>query len=301
MIRERLLAALGAAVITVAAGIAAIPAAHADPLDNIRGAVNGARGQSTCAPLAYSGQLEGAAQAWVRDAMALDDIHRSFSLVQTDYPGEILATQIASGDPTQKATNALIGGATGGIKDCNATEYGVGMARDDVIDKSFVAVVLGKQKAVEAPPQPVQCPPNSVKDTVVPPEQCQAKPKVLINCPEGSPTPQVEEGQQCAAIPAQTNKIQAAFGEPGLTSVDFTVTNTSTLNAVCDYVSTTNSLNPLVPKKTTRTINVDAGQSTTTTFDGAPTLSTFNVTLACRDASGKQKEPLGNVTTSLQW
>ncbi len=83
--------------------------------------------------------------------------------------------------------------------------------------------------------------------------------------------------------------------------MDFTVTNTATLNAACDYVSTTDSLNPLVPRKTTRTINVPAGQSATTTFDGAPTLSTFNVTLTCKDASGKQKEPLGTVTTSLTW
>jgi hypothetical protein len=82
--------------------------------------------------------------------------------------------------------------------------------------------------------------------------------------------------------------------------VAFTVTNTSTLNAACDYVSTTDSINPLVPKKTTRTINVPAGQITTT-FDGASTLSTFNVTLSSMDASGKQKEPQGNVTTSLTW
>jgi hypothetical protein len=42
-------------------------------------------------------------------------------------------------------------------------------------------------------------------------------------------------------------------------------------------------------------------KSTTTTFDGAPTLSTFNVTLSCKDAGGKQKERLGDVTTSLTW
>jgi hypothetical protein len=36
-------------------------------------------------------------------------------------------------------------------------------------------------------------------------------------------------------------------------------------------------------------------------LDGAPTLSTFNVTLSCKDAGGKQKEPLGDVTTSLTW
>ena len=48
-------------------GTLAVPIAHADPLDNIRGAVNAARANTACPPLNYNGQLEAAAQAWVRN------------------------------------------------------------------------------------------------------------------------------------------------------------------------------------------------------------------------------------------
>jgi hypothetical protein len=303
MIRKRVLAVIAsAAAVVAAAAVLATPVANADELGDIRGPINGARAQSPCPALKYNGQLEGAAQAWVRDARALDDVNRSLSLQRNDYPGDVLESWIASGDPTRDATNYLIGIAGPGINDCSAVDFGVGMVRDDVTDKSFVAVIFGAPKpVVEAPKEAVKCQPGSPDGDSVPFGQtCRPSPPVPCT-EEGSPVTEVPFGQTCPAIPAQTNKIQAAFGEPGLTSVDFTVTNTATLNATCDYVSTTDSLNPLVPKKTTRSISVPAGQSTTTTFDGAPTLSTFNVTLNCKDASGKQKEPLGNVTTSLQW
>jgi hypothetical protein len=302
MIRKRVLAVIAnAAAIVAAAAVLATPVANADTLGDMRGAVNGARAQSTCGPLNYSGQLEGAAQAWVRDARALDDVNRSFSLQKNDYPGDVRWTRIASGDPTDTAVNSMIAGARDGINDCGAVDFGVGMVRDDVIDKSFVAVVLGAPKpVVEAPKEPVKCQAGSPDGDSVPFGQT-CRPSPPVPCPADSPVTEVPFGQTCPVAEAQTNKIQAAFGEPGLTSVDFTVTNTATLNATCDYVSTTDSINPLVPKKTTRSISVPAGQSTTTTFDGAPTLSTFNVTLTCKDTSGKQKEPLGTVTTSLQW
>ena len=39
----------------------------------------------------------------------------------------------------------------------------------------------------------------------------------------------------------------------------------------------------------------------TETFNGAPTLTTYNVTLTCKDASGKQSAPLGSVQTNVTW
>jgi hypothetical protein len=126
-------------------------------------------------------------------------------------------------------------------------------------------------------------------------------PKPDIQCPAGSPTPTVPAGQTCAPIPDVTNAIQASFGSPGATSVDFNVTNTSNIEATCNYTATANSLNPLVPKKTTRQFNVPANGSHTETFSGTVTFTTYNAVLSCKDASGKQKAELGHVETSVTW
>ena len=98
-----------------------------------------------------------------------------------------------------------------------------------------------------------------------------------------------------------TTAIQASFGAPGVSSIAFNVTNTSNIAATCNYTATTDSINPLVPKKTTRQFNVPANGNHTESFSGAPTLSTYNVVLSCKDASGKQKAELGHVETSVTW
>lgn len=108
-------------------------------------------------------------------------------------------------------------------------------------------------------------------------------------------------GGTCAPIPDVTNAIQASFGSPGISDVDFNVTNTSSLEATCNYTATANSINPLVPKTTTRQFNVPANGSHTETFNGTVTFTTYNVTLSCKDASGKQVAELGHVNTSLTW
>lgn len=153
----------------------------------------------------------------------------------------------------------------------------------------------------EAPQPPVKCPPGSKTATVPAGQQCEAAPLADIKCPDGSPTPTVPAGQQCAAIPEVTNAIEASFGAPGATSIAFNVTNTSKLSATCNYVATTNSINPLVPPKTTRQFTVPANGNHTETFSGAPTFSTYNVVLSCHDASGKQKSEIGHVETSVTW
>ncbi|WP_142239780.1 hypothetical protein [Mycobacterium sp. ST-F2] len=133
------------------------------------------------------------------------------------------------------------------------------------------------------------------------PEPQAPAPKPDIQCPPGSPTPTVPAGGSCAPIPDVTNAIQASFGDPGLNSLAFNVTNTSNIAATCNYTATANSINPLVPKKTTRQFTVPANGNHTETFNGAPTLTTYNVTLTCKDASGKQSAPLGSVQTSVTW
>ncbi len=125
---------------------------------------------------------------------------------------ELLVTRFSArkcrGDPTADAINSLIAGAREGINDCGAVDFGVGMVRDDVIDKSFVAVVLGAPKpVVEAPKPPVKCQPGSPDGDEVPFGQtCRPSPPVPCT-EEGSPVTEVPYGQTCPAIPAQTNKI----------------------------------------------------------------------------------------------
>ena len=157
------------------------------------------------------------------------------------------------------------------------------------------------KQAPPPPPQDVKCPAGSEAPVVPAGQQCKAAPKPDVVCPAGSPTPTVPAGQTCAPIPDVTNAIQASFGQPSLTSLDFTVTNTSNIAATCNYTATANSLNPLVPKKTTRQFNVPANGNHTETFSGAPTITTYNAELSCKDASGKQKAELGHVTTSVLW
>jgi hypothetical protein len=158
----------GATLIASAALLAA-PTAHADPLDNLRGAVNGARAQSTCPALTYSGQLEGAAQEWVRTADALGSIKApNFEVIaeRSGYPGQV-RDSIASGDPTSSATTAMMGNARDKIRDCSLTEFGVGMVRDDVIDTSYVAVVFGRPPTPKPVEKPAPTPAQAKTATVV--------------------------------------------------------------------------------------------------------------------------------------
>lgn len=134
------------------AGIAATPLAHADSLDAIRGAVNGARAESTCPPLAYSGQLEAAAQELARlpnDAYERINPH--------GYQGATSGNLVRD-DPTARATSELVAQERIPIHDCANKDFGVGMFRDGGADKSIVAVVLGKPAPPKAAPAPAPVP-----------------------------------------------------------------------------------------------------------------------------------------------
>lgn len=129
------------------------PVASADPLDNIRGAVTGARNNSLCNDLQYSGELEGYAQEWVRTARALGTTNTP-TFPADAYAGDALGN-IATGDPTSEAINQLMSIATEDVQKCGYYQFGVGMSRDDVIDTSYVAVIVGKPPApAEKPKQP---------------------------------------------------------------------------------------------------------------------------------------------------
>ncbi len=122
----------------------AAPIAHADPLDGIRGAVNGARAQSTCPALTYSGQLEAAAQQMARGA---PDAYLHIN--PHGYPG-LTSGNLVRDDPTAKATSELVEQERNNIHNCANTDFGVGMFRDSGANQSVVTVVLGKPAAAAA-------------------------------------------------------------------------------------------------------------------------------------------------------
>lgn len=178
--------------------------------------------------------------------------------------------------------------------------FGVQICRKETFQKDSCMPYADYTYTPPAAP-PIQCPAGSESPTVPAGQQCKAAPKPPVVCPEGSPTKTVPAGQECAPIPDVTNAIQASFGAPGVSSIAFNVKNTSKIEATCHYVATTDSLNPLVAKETTRQFNVPANGPHTETFNGAATFTTYKVVLSCFDASGKQKAELGHVETSVFW
>jgi hypothetical protein len=221
--------------------------------------------------------------------------------VHEDLAGDVVHTKIsggpqselrkACGNTTTETINAT-GAFDVGIQGCRKSTFGT----DDCGAWSNYKYV--PPPVVEAPKPPVKCGPNDEAPEVPAGQTC--KPKALVKCPAGATTPEAVSLDKCV-IPEVTNAIQASFGDPGLSTLDFNVTNTSSIAARCDYTATANSINPLVPKTTKRTFNVPANGNHTETFSGAPTFTNYNVVLSCVDASGKQKAPLGTVNTSVTW
>ncbi|OJZ73572.1 hypothetical protein BRW65_13175 [Mycobacterium paraffinicum] len=210
---------LTACFLGFASATVAMPAAHADPLDNIRGAVNGARTQSTCQPLAYSHQLETSAQMFTRNANVVPSSNPQ------GYCGHIVGF-LGMADPTDKATSAAMDHATPYIHDCTFKDFGVGMFRDQGRDESDVAIVLG-QPAAPAAPAPV---PDSQKRVF-----CSAGGYELPPGSDCSNTPNPNPPPAPAPV---TNAIQLQFGPPHLGSITATITNSSALTAKCTYDST---------------------------------------------------------------
>lgn len=141
-VQTRCVAAL---VTTAALGLVALtsggPNAHADPVDNIRGKVNAMRAQSGCPPLAYSGALEAASQAWVRGSPAPGaDV--------PGYPGKVNGAEFQD-DPTDAATNQVLEMVSIYVNGCAYTDFGVGMVRFDSKEQSAVAILVG-----QPPPPP---------------------------------------------------------------------------------------------------------------------------------------------------
>jgi hypothetical protein len=150
--RSESLVVMAAVVGTVVTGLLTSPLAHADPLDAIRGAVNGSRAQSTCSALTYNLDLEAAAQQLARSGDAYLHVYPH------GYQGNTQAN-LVSNDPTDKATEELVAQEVGPIHDCSYKDFGVGMFRNEGTDESIVTVVLGRPAAPPAPaPGPTYAP-----------------------------------------------------------------------------------------------------------------------------------------------
>jgi hypothetical protein len=156
------------------------PVAHADPLDPIRGAVNGARAQSACGPLNYSIALEGEAQAAVGNQ--LPGVPPA-----GNYNGNVTRFNM-TGDPASEAIKNVMSQASSAIKDCKYKDFGVGFYR---VNDSFddVGIALGQ------PPAPAPAPPPA---------------------PAPAPAPAQAPVEQA---PPVTDAISLSFGPPGLASI----------------------------------------------------------------------------------
>jgi hypothetical protein len=149
------------AIATALAGVGALsgalatPIAHADPLDAIRSAVNGARSGSPCPALTYNGHLEYEAQLVAND---------QGSTTAPLYDGDF--TRIwGKGDPQSEAIDAAMSRARPKISDCTFKDFGVGFVRHDESEIDVVAIVLGKPAA----PAPVAIPEPAEVDDPAPP------------------------------------------------------------------------------------------------------------------------------------
>ena len=136
-------------------GILATPIAHADPLDAIRSAVNGARSGSPCPALTYNGDLEYEAQLVAND---------QGSTTAPRYEGNF-SRFWGTGDPQSEAINSAMSRARPKISDCKYKDLGVGFVRHEESEIDVVAIVLGEPAA----PAPAAVPePAEVDDPAVP-------------------------------------------------------------------------------------------------------------------------------------
>jgi hypothetical protein len=245
--------AVSLALATAFAGsLAAMPVAHADPLDAIINTVNKDR-PARCPALKYDrGVLEGAAQTYARSENPVDG-------QPAGYNGRTLAF-LGSGDPQAAATtSAYSRGAGGVITNCDFTDFGVGFVRHEDREVDVVTIVLGAPaKPVEAAPAPAANPAPA--------------PVAVPDPPKPDPV-------------APTDAIRLAF-DRGLTSWTVNITNSSALAGTCTYVAT----NPVLPG-VNKTFSIGPNGSTSFPVLPPPPLSTYHVTVSCKgDFNGKNVE-----------
>ena len=175
---------------------------------------------------------------------------------------------------------------TGAIDDMGTvsgtTVNSKGVTNQFVVQEHFTCANQGAPAPVPDSQKPVHC--SAGGYTLPPGSDCSKTP---------NPNP--------PAPPPVTNAIKANFDPPGLKKVTLRVENSSNLTAACHYEAKANTNNPLVKKDTTRDFTVPANGKDAEEFDGAPTGTTYTVTITCKDASGKQTQDIGDQNLTLKW
>lgn len=136
-------------------------------------------------------------------------------------------------------------------------------------------------------PAPAAVVPPPAAAPAVPP------PAAPVQCPTGSTTPTVPAGQSCTAA-VVTNAIALSFGPPSLGNITATVKNSSDLTGNCTYDATGLA-------DTHRDFTVGPKVSTTLSFNGFNTGTTYHATVTCTDASGKQTQPIGTDSKDVRF
>ncbi len=241
-------------------GTLTAPFAHADPLDNIRGAVIAARANTGCPPLNNNGQLEAAAQAWVRVGGTNNGNSAGYVGVTVgDLHGE---------DKAEDATNNVLVHLSDQLHDCNWKDYGVGMER--AADESTVAVFLGQ-----------------------PPAPAPAAPAPANNAPANN-TNTGGDAKQQAEPPAPPPKdgVTMDIDQSDSTKVAVTVTNTSPLDGNCTY-DAKKTAGLIGQQDVNKTFSLAPGAGTTLTFPAVPVGSTYHVVVSCHGTFNGQDDEFG--------
>ena len=250
-------------------GVTATPAAQASPLDGIRAAVNAARSGSPCGPLNYNFDLEGEAQHRVGNR--LPGVPPAGQYKGRVYQGH------ASSDPTSRATEILVNEMRPQITNCSYKDFGVGMARDEGEETSFVSIVLGE------PPVAAPLPEAATPKPAERPIKCTGGPTIPARqtCPPKPPPAEM----------APTNAVTLNIVREGLRA-KVTVGNTSNLQAQCTYNAT--EVKGLgIPVNRDFTVNP---KSTTPLEFAAPLIGqTYTVVVACRANFNGQDVEIGRV------
>lgn len=174
----------------------AAPLGHADPLGNIKNAVNKDRAAAHCPPLTYNPALEGAAQTYAR----------SENIADSKPPGYIgyVYPALGSGDPQAAAiTSAYQRGAGDEITSCRETEFGVGFVRHDDRSVDVVTIVLATPGTPPKPPVNIGTPIPAPDDPA---------PHAPAPVPPGADTPP----QPGEPVPAPTPASHTVTGDVDL-------------------------------------------------------------------------------------
>ena len=253
-------------------GTAATPIARADdPLAPIIAAVNGDRSRTRCPAYTYSHVLEDAAQKWARNG----------AYAVAGGKGGYDDTEVfdGSGDPQAAAiNNAYKKGAGDWIGNCAYTEFGVGFLRDSSTENDVVAILFGKPAPVDAVPAPTPA--------------TEPRPAPPLQCPVGSPTPNVPAGQICA--PPPTNSVTMAVSGAGFGKINVTLTNSAAIDASCAYTATpVNNLGGIL-QPINRSIAVQAKGMATLNENSPLPGSTYHLTVSCTGTFNGKNVELGH-------